>query len=187
MSNELQGAFARRIAGAYGRVVFPLTLRRITLFSPKASVARAIGDTTISLNALPAGMDRVKVNDTFSAGGGATKTISAETLAVGGVITNVPFSPALTAAITAASTVQINRYTFWTVKGYTRQYGASELVGGITQGDGEAFILATSIPADYGNPRAGDTCFDRFGRTGNVQQVTYEADLGFWKLQVRGW
>lgn len=186
MSHELRGAFARRIGRAYERIVYDLQVSQTQTWITRAAAAAPIGSTAVSLTTLPAGFDRVKAGDYATFGGTTVKTFSGETVAVGGTITNAPFSPATTSAVAANVQINVSRTTLYTVRGYTRQYGASELLGNIVLGDGEAVILATSLPAGF-EFKANDRVFDRFGSQGSIKQARYDAELALWKLQVGGW
>ncbi len=90
-------------------------------------------------------MDRVKAGDTFTPPvGGGTRTFTSEVAAVGGAISNAPFTPALASAISAGGTVNVIRPH--ACKGFVEVIDLTKTTAsGIIVGDQMVTVLANTL------------------------------------------
>lgn len=159
----------------------PIIYRQTALLSVKVAALTLVGAATITLNTLPAGMDRVKPGDNFGSG---MQTFTAEVLAVGGVITAAPFNPALTAQLAAGSTVQITRNTDTPCSGFIEWLDTSKAMASalVKQMDASVTILADTLPF---TPRIGDKIVAD-GRVKTINNIARDPAGTAWVLQVTG-
>ncbi len=157
-----------------------LLYRTATLYQPKASASAAVGATRFSLNALPAGLDRVLPGDTF---GGGVYTISDEVDAAAGAIAAVPFTPALKAPIAAGAIVALSRNADTPCRGTVEWLDtSSEPAPGVKQGDARITIPAGTLPFA---PDLADRLVDD-GKTWTIENIARDRDGIAWTLQVKG-
>lgn len=172
---------AARVQKTWRPMTQALIYRVTSLFSPKAASAAAIGATTISLNTLPAGLDRVLPGDTFGSG---LYRFTAEVVAAGGVISAAPFTPALSAGISSGAVVQVSRTVDTECRGFyqwldTSQAMASPMVKSM---DAVALVLCDSLPF---TPRVGDKIVAN-GRSKGIVNIGKDAAGAAWTIQVTG-
>jgi hypothetical protein len=172
---------AARVQSTMRPMAQSIIYRATALFSPRAAALAPVGATTITLNNLPAGMDRVKVGDTFNSG---LQTFTSEVVAVGGVITSAPFTPALTTQIASGATVSVTRNTDTESKGFvelldTSRTGTSPLV---KQTGMSATIFTDSMPFA---PKVGDTIIAS-GRNKKIENVGLDPAGVAWAVLAQG-
>ena len=172
---------AARVQATFRPMAKPLVYRTTALYSPKAAALTPVGTTTITLNTLPVGIDRVKVGDTFNSG---LQTFTAEVLAVGGVITNAPFTPALTVQIAAGAAVQVTRNIDTPCRGWCEWLDTSKPLtsGLVKQTDQSVTILADSLPF---TPKVGDRAGEA-GRPKTINNIGRDPAGTGWVLQTTG-
>lgn len=172
---------AARVQGALRPMAQAITYRATALLSPKAAALAPVGAATVTLNGLPAGMDRVKAGDSFNSG---LQTFTAEVLAANGVIANAPFTPALTTQIAAGAVVQITRNTDTACKGFVEflDTGRPMQSPNVKQLGMSVTILADSLPF---SPKVGDTLIAN-GRAKKIENVALDPAGAAWVVLAQG-
>lgn len=178
MTSPLLTDLAARVQGALRPLAAPMSYRTATTFQARTAAPAAAGATVLQLTP-PAGMDRVHPGDTFSTGGPALKTVTAEVAAAGGVIA-APFSPPLAAALPAGASVPITRATSCTVQGWEETMDATRPASALVQAnDTTLCILADSLPLE---PAPGHQVVAGAGRVLTVRHASRDGSGAVWRI-----
>lgn len=132
------------------RALVPLadsaTYRGTEIIGVRAAALTAIGATSITFNTVPAAFTATQPGDTFRPAS-TTYTITNAVSNVGGVLTGVTFSPALTAQIAINTQINITRTTDHPIKAFVEQIDGLVIMGSVYAG-GDFRVTIFNLPIE---------------------------------------
>lgn len=145
----LPGLHAGLLRRSLAPAMMPALYRVVTATAGlRVAEAAARGDSTISLTGAPLDY-ATAAGDTFSQGA-TVHTISAAVELEDGILADVPFGPALGAAMPLGTALAIQRSSDLPVQIIARQLDGSELLGsGTLWAGGDFRITVFGLPADF--------------------------------------
>ena len=127
LTTNLSDSIRKHYATIIERIGKVVTLRQVSTITGKAASSYAIGTTTISLTSASGS---ATAGDTF---GTFPNTLTNTVAPTGGVLTNITFTPGLTADLTLGQTVTLSHNTDSQVKALIQSYDLSLIASSVVQ------------------------------------------------------
>lgn len=157
--------------------------------APKVAANASAGAATITINSASMLVGKLVAGDAFTVAG-KTYTVTADRTAASNALTNVAFTPALAANVSAGEPVTFTFVRDYPVRAAVSAYLQDEFAAGVQVGDRRLVILESALDEAgmTGQPKAGDkvTMGDQVLTVVKATAVYRGSTPVAWDVQARG-